>query len=213
MVKDTNITDYIKQARHGLICLGVAIVILIGNMIISSVYYVPTKIKYVDAKQNVAADVERAKVNNQQSNVNVSKKATGLDAERVKTDDIIIEKFLKKCLSWKSYDEFKAIREEITESYNFAKDSNFMSVMFPNIEVTDKDGNVYNRIDVESLNMSYDSLKSYVTNISNGVYTYFTEVTVTSTADDNTSSGMIVCTYSIDEDGNMMNIDAFTIAS
>lgn len=140
--------------------------------------------------------------------------STGLDASRVAHDDNIAATFLKKCLTWSSYDEYMDVRKSLMDDYGLKPDSNFLKVFMPEVvNTTSPDGTNYNRIDVFGLNLSYDAMTSYVTDISDDKYSYFSFVTVSSqskTKYEGTTTAAFI--YTIDKDGNITNIDASGIS-
>lgn len=167
-------------------------------------------------------DVQQSEIRNLQEKValvdmseeeiqrNIIQKTTGLDAERVKKDDEIAEEFLSYVMSWDSYEEYSAIRNDCMKKYNLTENSNFMTIFLPEVvTVTSNDGTVYNRIDTFGLNVKYEEMTSYVTEINADTYSYFTMVDWSSSDDDgNEAYAISIFTYSIDSNGRIFDIDA-----
>lgn len=151
------------------------------------------------------------------------KELTGYDDARVKLDDKSAESFFRTIMTWDTYEEYNENRKLVMEK-GVEEDSNFLTMFFPEIKiVTDEDGNEYNDIDNGDgkLNMAFGSLSSRVINIDGDVYSYFAEMTVTSGASYKTTSGdkqsiagtgKCVVTYDIDADGNISNIEGYTLS-
>ena len=173
----------------------------------------------VDEQESTIASLQNEitlnKADQEQKRTIIVGESTGLDTNRVARDDSIAITFLKKCLTWSSYEEYTNVRNDLMHDYNLKDDSNFLSVFMPEVvNSTTPDGTNYNRIDVFGYNLSYDKMSSYVTNISDDdVYSYFAFVTVSGHTDDgyegSTTAAFI---YTIDADGNMINIDANAIS-
>lgn len=178
--------------------------------------------KIKSAEQKIAQLQNSQKVNE----VNEKEKATeikqnvsGLNTSRVKTDDGIITEFLNECLNWHSYAEYQEAYNKISQKYEKQVSSSFLSIFFPVIK-ENQDGT--NPIDTKGLNLKFDKLTSHVIDISSvdDAYTYFTEVKVTSDVKYNDSEnethtvsgvGTVVLTYTINGDGVLSNISAYTV--
>lgn len=209
----------LKEFRVLLVCIVIVVVIFISNAIVSNVVYSKNLAKADDQMQQLTGEVEKLRVTKQQAVSSTKAKVTGLDTKRVKTDDGIMEAFLKKCFTWSSAEEYRQIRSDLQNSSDLNASGTFVDVLFPELldEVTvDGDGNT-NVIDDSiygKLNMKYDSLKSHVVAIDGTDYSYFTEVTVTSAIDGGISStGSVILTYTVDKDGNLSELDAYTVAN
>lgn len=209
----------IKEFRILIICVVIALVIVIANMIVSSQVWNKNLNNQSMAIQKLNGDIEKQRVSSLNAADSAKSRVTGLDTKRVKTDDGIIEsKVLKKYFTWKSGADYEALKKDFDE--NFANnDGNFGTIILPDLKSEqDEDGNETNAIDNGEfgvLNMTYVDKQSHVTSIEDDVYSYFTEVTVQSTikgADKEASTGHIVVTYSIDKAGNISHLNGFTIA-
>lgn len=100
------------------------------------------------------------------------------------------------------------------KEYKLLDNDNFMKVFMPLLKqygmTLKSDGN--NEIDTGSLNLSYDKMKSYVTNIQGDKYSYFTVVTVNSHDKKGAvANGKIVASYTVNGHGKISNLNADTI--
>lgn len=151
------------------------------------------------------------------------KEVTGYDYSRVKSDDMTAESLFKSIFTWDTYDEYMENRQQLLDM-GVDADSYVMTTFFPELkQVTPDNGDEpYYVVNdgTESLNMAYGSMTSRVTGIDGNVYSYFAEVTITTETsyektDGNTQKtvGTAVCVllYDVDGDGNMTNLDAYTI--
>lgn len=194
-----------------------------------------TAYRYTDAQrklviaeeQSVAAETQQQKKANttNESRSAEYKDVTGVDVSRVASDDRKVEDFLKYILTWKNYSEYQQKRDAVIKDYHVAEDSHFLTTFFPEIKVIkDKAGNEYNALDdgMEELNLSFGSMYSKVVNIQDDVYSYATVVQVTTDASyrrtDGTDqsiagTGYCIVTYDTTADGNITNLDGYTVAS
>lgn len=139
---------------------------------------------------------------------------TGLNLVRKKTDDKKAEVLLKYATTWKSGSEYRKKRSTIMKEYKLSDNDNFMKVFMPPLKqygmTLKSDGN--NDIDTDSLNLSYDKMKSYVTNIQGDKYSYFTVVTVNSHDKKGAvANGKIAASYTVNGHGKISNLNADTI--
>lgn len=141
--------------------------------------------------------------------------ASGLDFSRVNSDYNLAEKFLKECLTWSNESEYRLVRENILYKYGTdVTGGEFMNLFMPEIPVIkDADGNVYEEFG-EIANLEYVSMDQHVVDVSSsGDYSYFSEVVIASTdASGHRGQGRCVVLYTTDRDGNLHNIDAYTVA-
>lgn len=209
----------LKQCRVFLVCIVLAIVVFIGNMVVSRVVYSKNLNALDDEIQQLTTNIEVNRVSRQESLDSAKAKVVGLDTKRVKTDDGVLESFLKKCFTWSSAAEYRAIRKELENSDVIDSSGTFVDVLFPELtEDLSVDGDrTKNTIDDSiygKLNLKYDSLQSHVISVDGTNYRYFTEVTVTSSIDGGVSkTGLVVMTYTVDKDGNLSDVDAYTVAN
>jgi hypothetical protein len=209
-----------KIKRWGLSIILVVIMFIV--LIITSNIVKAQNNKLKNAEQKIAQLQNSQKVNDvseKEQNKEVKQNISGLNTARVKTDDAIITEFLNKCLNWNSYAEYKAAYNTISQEYAKSVTSTFLNTFFPDIKET-RDNT--NPIDSKGLNLKFEKLTSHVINISSvdDAYTYFSEVKVTSDTkytDSNNDShtvsgaGTIVLTYTINGDGVLSNVSAYTV--
>ena len=208
--------EKVKGFKILIVCIIVSLVILIGNSIVTKTVYNKRLAVKSNENQNLTSQIEKNRVLKSQSLDNTKAQITGIDMNRVRTDDGVAEAFLKKIFTWSSAEEYNNIRDDLANS-TFVQNENFLSTLFPELKIEqDVEGNDTNIIDDNiygQLNMKYDSMTSHVTEINGTTYSYFTEVIVTSEVSDGTSRiGNIVVTYSVDKDGNILNLNAYIVA-
>lgn len=208
--------EKVKGFKILIVCIIVSLVILIGNSIVTKTVYNKRLAVKSNENQNLTSQIEKNRVLKSQSLDNTKAQITGIDMNRVRTDDGVAEAFLKKIFTWSSAEEYNNIRDDLVNS-TFVQNENFLSTLFPELkieqDVEDNDTNIIDDNIYGQLNMKYDSMTSHVTEINGTTYSYFTEVIVTSEVSDGTSRiGNIVVTYSVDKDGNILNLNAYIVA-
>lgn len=195
-------------------------------LLISIIVFLSIKGGYEQEESDIMREIQAVQTKIDQSGEQkkavekeVKMEVSGLDTSRVQTDDKAAKDFFEDILSWSSYEEYQAVRERITNEYDLDDSSTLLVNFFPEIEVvTDPDGNEYNIIDAmrqsgEPLNLSFVDMSSYVINISGTDYSYFTEVTVSSTANNGgMATGRCIFLYTVSEDGQLSNLHAYTVA-
>lgn len=159
--------------------------------------------------------VNAAEAEAQLGDKDLTKAVTGIDLDRVAKDDQKAESFLKKTFSWDDLDSYHAKREELMEEYGLSEDSPFMTAFMPNIgTVKDRDGNEYQRENVNIVKTEYEDMSSRVVAVSGDRYTYFTEVTLKVEDESRPGSeGSALCVfgYSVDGDGNLSDLSGYTV--
>lgn len=138
------------------------------------------------------------------------------DYDRVTADNTLMDNFFRDVMTWGSYEGYNAARSAAMSTYKVPEDSVFMKSFMPEqVEAgPTSDGSMYNQIDLYKLNVRYESMESHVTAIDpvTDVYTYFTVVTW-STLDKYGNEGMshAAFTYQIDKEGNISDLDGYTL--
>lgn len=207
----------LKQSILNIVFGVVLIGVIIAYVVISGRHETALINQQVEI-QELANQLEMKKVSAQQAVDNVKKTATGLNTERVTKDDAIAKKFLESCMEWSSYEEYNAIRENLKTEYKLADDSSFLKSFMPEVELIESaDGTTYNIIDdgsfsmPDGLNVHYAGMKSYVTNITNDVYSYLAEVTLTTEVVSGSTTSQCVFLYQIDGDGVISGIEGYVL--
>lgn len=196
-----------------IVSIVIVLALFIGNAIVSATYY-SSELKALDAKKlKLQTQLEQQNADTLQFDTSVTNDVLGFDSGRVKSDDSAAEKFFKLAFTWTSYSDYVNVRNDIVDKYGLSLDSDFMKMLFPDVIIKDAAGNEYNVLDTSSANMSYDSMKSHVVGVKDGVYSYFTEVNVTAKAYDSTSVGHIVMVYDVSSDGKLdvSTMKAYTV--
>lgn len=209
MNEKISFVDYLKKVKIGLVLLGVAIFIFIGNAVVSSAYYDSQLATYKSDKQTLTSQLEQAKIVAQKATSGSQEAVSGLDIKRVSADDKIFNDFLTSCLNWKSVDEYVAMRSKLTSDYKAGEVSTFMTVMFPDV-MNMSDNSLEQGISdfVTNITLTSKDMVSHVKSIDANVYSYFTEVTLVAS---NEKECKVIITYSIDGDGALSNLGASVV--
>lgn len=158
--------------------------------------------------------IETVKAGLAKDNDEAVSNVSGLNAKRVSQDDEVAKAFMNELFNWRSYEQYTSIRSSMMDDYHLSEDSSFLTVFMPELEDrTDAAGNHYNVIDDAGYNVEFSDMTSYVTGISGSKYSYFTMVDlVSSDSTGNEGSGKAVFVYTVDSDGNLSDLNAYTIS-
>lgn len=216
-MKKLNIKGYLKDY---LPCVIAGVVVLVMMVAFSSVRNTNRQqISDITSQiQDVQTKIDQASATRTSIEKEVKVEASGLDTARVQTDDKVAKDFFEKILTWSTYEEYEGVRNRLIQEYDLGE-STLLSTFFPEIEIVkDSDGNEYNLMDAmqasgEPLNLEFVDMTSHVTKIAGSDYSYFTEVTVSSTAQNGgMATGECVFVYTVDENGTLSNLQAYTVA-
>lgn len=164
-----------------------------------------SEIATLTQQKQEASDKRASEVNT------VTKNSFGLDTSRVATDDRIVSEIIKTATTWSDSESYTNARNTLRDEYKIAEDSYLLTTFMPKSEnmPLGQGGKMINNIDAYGLNMTYVNMHSYVVNIDNGVYSYFTVVDVLSKdAQGHTGEGTIIFTYDVDANGTVSNMVA-----
>lgn len=182
----------------GVVLLGV-ILLVVCNGITSS--YAGNLATMDEKLQNGQSMIDALRVDTAHAESEIKQKLNGLDTQRVEKDKILLSDFLKTVCTWKNLEEYKNVYEHISESYPVDGNERFYK-FFVNPESITKDAN-----------MTYVNMESQVTGITRDVYSYFVEVSISSTdANQSSDTGVFVFTCDVTNDGALSNLSAYALA-
>lgn len=193
-------------------------VVSIGVMLLGIITFVVTDMQRSSALASQQSEIATLTQQKQEasdkrtSEVNtVTKNSFGLDTSRVATDDRLASQIIKTATTWSDSESYDKARNTLRDEYKIAEDSYLLTTFMPKSESMPlgQDGKMINTIDAYGLNMTYVNMHSYVVNIDNSVYSYFTVVDVLSKdAQGHTGEGHIIFTYDVDANGTVSNMVA-----
>lgn len=193
-------------------------VVSIGVMLLGIVTFVVTDMQRSSALASQQSEIATLTQQKQEasdkrvSEVNtVTKNSFGLDTSRVATDDRLVSQIIKTATTWRDSESYTNARNTLRDDYKISEDSYLLTTFMPKSESMPigQGGKMINNIDAYGLNMTYVNMHSYVVNIDNGVYSYFTVVDVLSKdAQGHTGEGNIIFTYDVDANGTVSNMVA-----
>ena len=164
-----------------------------------------SEIATLTQQKQEASDKRASEVNT------VTKNSFGLDTSRVATDDRLVSQIIKTATTWSDSESYTNARNTLRDEYKIAEDSYLLTTFMPKSEnmPLGQGGKMINNIDAYGLNMTYVNMHSYVVNIDNGVYSYFTVVDVLSKdVQGHSGEGNIIFTYDVDANGTVSNMVA-----
>lgn len=199
-----------KKFLSVIICAVILFVILVTSFAVNLSHN--TKLK---AQEQTIAQLQN-QVNGTDSNkkqINKIDKLKKYDSERKAKDDKLVEEFFAKILTWLSYAEYTANREDVINTYNLKGDSNFIDMFLPDVPNMENEGEEsYNIIDKYGYNFHYENMESYLTDISGSKYYYSTEVVASTRASNGgVSHTTILAEYAVDKNGNLSDFKGYVV--
>lgn len=143
---------------------------------------------------------------------NAGQAVTGLNYVRQNKDDKVMNAFFSRILTWDNADEYRKNRDWALKTYSIDPNGAFAKAMLPDVAQTgigvgDKGTNT---IAINSLNMKFLDMKSYVTDIRGSDYSYFAIIRVQShDHKGNVATGNIAVEYTMDGHGKFYNMSAY----
>ena len=195
---------YIISGILVLIMTITVVFLLHGNA--SAIAQKESEISSLQNKLSAAQQAESLKTQTLVANEN------GLSVDKVNHDKAVLEAFLKDVFTWSSYKEYEATRQKIMTTYNIAENSDFMKIFMPKVVNRELNGKDYNRIDLNKYNLTYQNMKPYITKISPNEYSYFVEVSIVSSAENEGSATVnAVFEATVATDGTIKNVSAVPV--
>lgn len=195
---------YIISGILVLIMTITMVFLLHGNA--SAIAQKESEISSLQNKLSAAQQAESLKTQTLVANEN------GLSVDKVNHDKAVLEAFLKDVFTWSSYKEYEATRQKIMTTYNIAENSDFMKIFMPKVVNRELNGKDYNRIDLNKYNLTYQNMKPYITKISPNEYSYFVEVSIVSSAENEGSATVnAVFEATVATDGTIKNVSAVPV--
>lgn len=189
----------------GVMLLGIVTFFVTDMMRSGALAAQQQEIATLTQQKQEASDKRASEVNT------VTKTSFGLDTSRVATDDRLASQIIKTATTWSDSESYINARNTLRDEYKIAEDSYLLTTFMPKSESMPlgQGGKMINTIDAYGLNMTYVNMHSYVVNIDNGVYSYFTVVDVLSKdAQGHSGEGNIIFTYDVDANGTVSNMVA-----
>lgn len=153
-------------------------------------------------------DVTQAALNKKQKQA--TQAITGLSYVRQNQDDQTSTDFLKMACTWSSAKQYSDLRQKLMKQYKISPKSKYMTDFMPKLGSSDaEDAKMFNE---DHINLQYVDQKSFITNISDNTYSYFTVVDLEAKDKKGAvSDGQIALTYQVDGHQQMKNIDAVEV--
>lgn len=203
----------LKKLIPSFVCGGVLIACIIGSSMISNGR--SAEIAKLEAKKvEVQNKIDRMSVQNNTKVTKVKAQVSGARDDKVGADNEAIDNLMKYVFTWKSYDEYSAIRKDLMEKYYLKTDSTFLNVFMPDIYNEEIDGKKYNRIDVNGYNITYNGIKTYLTSVDKSTekYTYFAIVSVTTkSANEGEQTFDLALEYGMTKDSKVVDLVGYTL--
>ena len=143
---------------------------------------------------------------------------TGLDNTRKNKDDTVASKIFGYATTWSSSQTYMSQREHLLKQYDYLdENSQFLQEFFPPVDrvvIRDTSGALISNPLDNGLNMKFSYLLSYVMDIKDDTYSYFTQVYISSSGPaGGTSTGQFIATYDVNADGEFSNIFCYALTN
>ena len=164
-------------------------------------------------KVQIQNKIDQMSVQNKTKIKKIKSQVTGINLDKVESDNKAVDDLMKYVFNWSSYDEYTKIREDLMTKYYLKSDSSFMNVFMPELFNEEIDGKKYNRIDVNGYNIKYNGIKTYVVSTdSTGVYSYFSIVSVTTKSSNEGSKDFsLALEYKMTNDSKIYDLVGYTL--
>lgn len=189
----------------------VKIMIQVGLCVIGLIVFIGTSIIMNHKQADLQSAIEKQSLQaddlqNEIATENIVESATGLDQSRVSRDDKIAEEFISDIMTWSDGETYDKNREKLMELVGEDNEI-FESFMPENVKYQD-----LNYIDTHSANSKYEGMESYVTDIDGDKYSYIALVTWSTTMANVEGEAQCLFQYTIDGEGNITDLNAFTLS-
>ncbi len=133
-----------------------------------------------------------------------NQKVTGLSAKRKEADDSLAKELIELVTTWPDMETYKANRQVIKERFGISEDSQLLKTAMPDIGEEN--------LDPLQINLSFEDMKTTVTDISLDGYSYLAQVTVTSKDQNGAcASKDMLFTYKVGNDGTISEAAGWTM--
>lgn len=213
---EVKVLSWSKKQKAGMFLAGMAVCIGLSVCSVLLQDRAEQKRQFLQSQVDALTNELTVQVGaNQAASEAVVYELTGLDRTRVQNDNRNAEIFFRKIMNWDDYESYCEARDYCINEYGISEDSRFLEMFLPKVIETPPtaDGSVYNRIDFEGLNVSFEEMHASVVSVSDEAYSYLTRV-VWSTRDKYGNEGMstAVFTYEVSADNNLQNLDGYTLS-
>lgn len=197
--------------------IAVFISVSVGGIIV----YNQTKTRYMNDMSVVDDEIRRAEQELAKLDEKVrstdSKKPlgnTGISMEQVQKDKSTIEHITKTLTTWSSYEQYETMRNTLMTEYKaLDSESDLMKKYAPYVKNDVIQGKNYNSIDYRKLNTCFVSVKPFLLDVQNGIYSYMTIVEYKVETNDaharGTSTMLFIFDSSVPGD-NLKSVTAYT---
>lgn len=145
----------------------------------------------------------------------------GVDSERVKKDTNISKKFFETTLKWNSLKEYNEARKNGMKLCSSDVSDTYFKTFMPKIDTVvrevpngiNKTKKVKtNKIDSGKLRSSYGGADVRLIDYNKNTYNYLTIASMKTTKNNNSVTGRIAVTYSVDDTGKIRNVAVYPIS-
>lgn len=203
--ENSNTTPEKKQMaignKSGLLCglLALIIVILTAWIFIS---IRSTRDRLTEQSAQIETLItERDTLKAQKKEQKETAEANKPEKSRRETDLEAAKSFLSKLLTWDSAEKYRGIRDMLKETYQIPEENSLLTVFMPDLPDEALKGQ----------NMEFAKAETYLVDDSTDAYQYFALCNVINNTEGATGYGRIGVFYSVDNEGTISGISAYTL--
>ena len=198
---------YSKTFWMGLSVTGFSIVFLIGSLVFQSGRLQQAQKNLTELSSRVLQQKESLETEKQEA----KKQVNGFDQERSLRDLAILEEFFRDVFCWQNAQEFEQAKDKALDKWKIPADSDFIThLMGENPSFMGQDGSVTSEIETESLNMTFNDMDLFVSDLADGLYTYSGLVDFCYQDPNGTQEkGSVLVRAAVSEDGTIASIEAW----
>lgn len=143
----------------------------------------------------------------------------GYESGRKIVDDGIASDIFKYATTWSSSQTYESQRDHLLNKYEFLdENSQFLREFFPAVDrvvVRDASGEIVSNPLDDGRNIQFTDLQTFVMDVKGTVYSYFAQINIVSSGygGKGTSSGQLIATYDVDDQGVVSNIQCYVLTN
>lgn len=199
--------------------IGLLIVFVIFGIIGLVNHQIVSRNESLLAKQNteingVKNEIDVQKAANNKKVAKAAETVTGIDDSKKRQNDKLMANVFQKTFTWSSGQAYRKARENAIKEFKLPKNGQFMKDFMPPLSQYDVSvhSSGENDIDKDHINLKYQDMTSYVTDVQGTNYKYFTVIQAQShDLKGAVAEGDAVATYTIDNKGQIKDLKCYSV--
>ena len=194
----------------GLFLSLLSICFLIGSLLFQKEKLQKAKRELAEVTSRIEQEKNSLEVQRQQ----LQRQAGGLDFQRALRDLDVLEEFCSDVLTWQNAREFESTRDKALSKWGLDPESDFMKRFIgENRTFFGVDGQLTSEIEAKKLNMAFEDLDLFVTDMAGDRYTYSGHVNIGHVdVSGGAGTGRILMEAVLDGEGRIVGMSAWSVA-